>query len=151
MNFFDKKIKDIANSIVETHGFFLIDFILRGNEKNRVIEIFIDGEKDISAEDCAKINREINSEIDAQNIIEANYRMDVSSPGIDRPLLYLKQYPKHINRKFNIFYIQNNETKMLTGKLTGVSGENLTFLSDNRQIIINFNNIKKAKVIASFS
>ena len=44
-----------------------------------------------------------------------------------------------------------NETKKLSGKLIDVSGENLTFLSDNRQIIINFNYIKKAKVIASFS
>lgn len=151
MKFFDKKIKDIANNIIEKNGFFLIDFILRGNEKNRVIEIFIDGERNISAEDCAKINREINSEIDAQNIIESNYRMDVSSPGIDRSLLYLKQYPKHVNRKFDISYNQNNETKKLTGKLIEISGENLTFLSDNKQIIINFNNIKKAKVIASFS
>ena len=151
MNIFDKKIKVIANSAVEKNGFFLIDFVLRGNEKNRVIEIFVDGEKNISAEDCANISREINTEIETQNLNESNYRLDVSSPGIDRPLLYLKQYPKHLNRKFDISYNQNNETKKLTGKLMDVLGEDLTFLSDNKQIIINFNNIKKAKVIASFS
>ena len=151
MNIFDEKIKVIANSVVEKNGFFLIDFVLRGNEKNRVIEIFIDGEKNISAEDCANISREINTEIETQNLNESNYRLDVSSPGIDRPLLYLKQYPKHLNRKFDISYNQNNETKKLTGKLVDVSGKDLTFLSDNKQIIINFNNIKKAKVIASFS
>ena len=151
MNIFDEKIKVIANSVVEKNGFFLIDFVLRGNEKNRVIEIFIDGEKNISAEDCANISREINTEIETQNLNESNYRLDVSSPGIDRPLLYLKQYPKHLNRKFDISYNQNNETKKLTGKLMDVLGEDLTFLSDNKQIIINFNNIKKAKVIASFS
>jgi len=151
MNFFDEKIKDIANSIIEKNGFFLIDFILRGNEKNRVIEIFIDGERNISAEDCAKINRELNAVIEAQNLIESNYRLDVSSPGIDRPLIYLRQYSKHLNRKFDISYNQNNDIKKLTGKLIDVSGEDLTFLSDNKQIIINFNNIKKATVIASFS
>jgi len=151
MNIFDEKIKVVANSVAEKNGFFLIDFVLRGNEKNRVIEIFIDGESNISAEDCANISREINTEIETQNLIESNYRLDVSSPGIERPLLYLKQYPKHVNRKFDISYNQNNEAKKLTGKLMDVSGEDLTFLSDNRQIIINFNNIKKAKVIASFS
>ncbi|MEJ2614917.1 MAG: hypothetical protein P8Z35_08165 [Ignavibacteriaceae bacterium] len=151
MNIFDEKIKVAVNSIVERNGFFLIDFVLRGNEKNRVIEIFIDGEKNISAEDCANISREINTEIETQNLIESNYRLDVSSPGIDRPLLYLKQYPKHVNRKFDISYNLNNENRKLTGKLIDVSGEDLTFLSDNKQIIINFNNIKKAKVLASFS
>jgi ribosome maturation factor RimP len=151
MNIFDEKIKVITNSIVEKNGFFLIDFVLRGNEKNRVIEIFVDGERNISAEDCAIISREINTAIETQNLIESNYRLDVSSPGIDRPLLYLKQYPKHVKRKFDISYNQNNETKKLTGKLVDVSGEDLTFLSDNKQIIINFNNIIKAKVLASFS
>ncbi len=151
MNFFGKKIKNIAEEIIERNGFFLIDMILRGNENNKVIEIFIDGEKNISAEDCAKINRELNSVIESQNLIESSYRLDVSSPGTDRPLVYLKQYPKHINRKFDISYNQNNETKKLTGKLINVSGENLTFFSNNKQIIINFNNIKKAKVKASFS
>ncbi len=151
MNIFDEKIKVITNSIVEKNGFFLIDFVLRGNEKNRVIEIFIDGERNISAEDCANISREINTEIETQNLIESNYRLDVSSPGIDRPLIYLKQYPKHVNRKFDISYNQHNEIKKLTGKLMDISGEDLTFLSDNKQIIIKFNNIKKAKVIASFS
>ena len=151
MNFFEKNIKDIANSVIEKNGFFLIDMLLRGNEGNKVIEIFIDGEKNISAEDCAIVSRELNSAIEAQNLIESNYRLDVSSPGIDRSLIFLKQYPKHINRKFDVSYIQNNETNKLTGKLVNVSGENLTFLSNNKQIIINFNNIKKAKVIASFS
>ena len=151
MNLSVKNIKDTVASVVEGNGFFLIDMILRGNENNRVIEIYIDGEKDISAEDCAKVSRELNSIIESQNLIESKYRLDVSSPGIDRSLIFLKQYPKHINRKFDVSYIQNNETNKLTGKLLDVSGENLTFLSNNKQIIINFNNIKKAKVIAGFS
>ncbi len=151
MDFFEKKIRDIAADTVEKNGFFLIDMVLRGNEKNRVIEIFIDGEKNVSAEDCAKVSRDIDSVIEEQSIIESNYRLDVSSPGIDRPLIFLKQYPKHINRKFDISYKQNNETKELTGMLIGVSGDELTFLSNNKQILIIFNDIIKAKVIASFS
>ena len=130
MNLFEKNIKDTAAGVVEENGFFLIDMILRGNENNRVIEIYIDGEKDISAEDCAKVSRELNSIIESQNLIESKYRLDVSSPGIDRSLIFLKQYPKHINRKFDVSYIQNNETNKLTGKLLDVSGENLTFLSE---------------------
>jgi ribosome maturation factor RimP len=151
MNFSEKNIKDISSEVIQKNGFFLIDMVLRGNENNRIIELFIDGEKNVSADDCAKISRELNSEIEMQNLIESNYRLDVSSPGIDRPLVYLKQFPKHINRKFDISYIQNEETKKLMGKLIDVSGEDLTFLDNSRQIIIKYNNIKKAKVIASFS
>jgi ribosome maturation factor RimP len=151
MNLFEKNIKDTAVQVIERNGFFLIDLILRGNENNRVIEIFIDGELNISAEDCAKVSREVSAEIEAKDLIETNYRLIVSSPGTDRPLLYLKQYPKHINRMFDIIYDQNNETKKLSGKLLYVSGDELTFLSNNnKEILINFNNIKKARVIAGF-
>jgi ribosome maturation factor RimP len=151
MNLFEKNIKDIAASVIEKNDFFLIDMVLRGNDKNRVIEIFIDGEKNISAEDCAKVSRELTFIIESQNLFESNYRLDISSPGTERALVFLKQYPKHINRKFDVSYIQNDDTKKLMGMLINVSGDELTFLSNNNQIIIKFNNIKKAKVIAGFS
>ena len=116
------------------------------------MEVFIDGEKDISARDCADVSREINSELENLPAAGNDYRLDVSSPGVDKPLKFLKQYPKHINRNFEVSYKLSNDTKKLTGKLIKVENQDLTFLTkDNKEIIINFNNIKKAMVIISFS
>lgn len=152
MNLFDKNIKEKASEIIENEGFFLVDILFRGNENNRIIEIFMDGEKNLTAEDCADISRKLSTEIEAGNLLVSNYRLIVSSPGIDRPLMFLKQYPKHINRKFEITYLQNEETKRFSAKLINISGNELTFLSNNnKEFIINFNNIKKAVVIPSFS
>jgi len=157
MNLTEEKIRNIVYETVENNGFFLIDLVLRGNDKNRVIEVYVDNETDVSAEDCALISREINTKL--ENVIESSYRLDVSSPGVDRPLKYLKQYPKHINRKFEIAYTENDsegagtgDTKKLTGKLTAVEDEVLVFLINNHiEKRVNFNNIKKAKVTISFS
>ncbi|MHB8338192.1 MAG: hypothetical protein ACYDEE_12325 [Ignavibacteriaceae bacterium] len=152
MNLFDENIRKIAAGKSEDNGFFLVDIIFRGNPNNRIIEIFIDGEKNVSADDCAKVSREIEEQIESLGLIDSSYRLEVSSPGVDRPLKFLKQYPKHINRKFEISYKPNNETKKLVGKLLHVEGENLIFQSDQKnETIINFNNITKAKVLVSFS
>ena len=151
MNLLDENIKEIVSKIVERNGFFLIDLILRGTEHKRVIEVFIDGEKDISAEDCAAVSREIDSELKDLLIKHPDYRLDVSSPGIDRPLKFLNQYIKHVNRKFDISYRSGEEIKKLSGKLTSIDGDYLTFISNNKEVIINFNNIVKANVIVSFS
>ena len=151
MNLLDENIKEIVSKIVERNGFFLIDLILRGTEHKRVIEVFIDGEKDISAEDCATVSREIDSELKDLLIKHPDYRLDVSSPGIDRPLKFFKQYHKHVNRKFDISYRSGEEIKKLSGKLTSIDGDYLTFISNNKEVIINFNNIVKANVIVSFS
>jgi ribosome maturation factor RimP len=151
MNLLDENIKEIVAKAVEKNKFLLVDLILRGTEHSRVIEVFLDGEKDVSAEDCATVSREIESQLKDLLAKHPDFRLDVSSPGIDRPLKFLIQYHKHINRKFDIVYRSSNESKKLNGKLSAIDGEYLTFISNNKEVIINFNNIEKANVIVSFS
>jgi ribosome maturation factor RimP len=152
MNLGETNITQKIAEIVERKGFFPVEIIVRGTPSKRVMEVFIDGEKDISAKDCADVSREINSELENLPAAGNDYRLDVSSPGVDKSLKFLKQYPKHINRNFEVSYKLSNDTKKLTGKLIKVENQDLTFLTkDNKEIIINFNNIKKAMVIISFS
>ncbi len=151
MNLPEKNIEEISKKIIEESGFFLIEFIVRGNANNRVFEIFIDGEKNVSADDCAKISREVNKVIEDNQLISSSYRLDVSSPGVERPLIYLKQYPKHIGRKLEVSFNQNNSSKKIIGILKSIEAENLFFEVNKQELVINFNNIKKAKVILSFS
>ncbi len=151
MNISEQNIKDVFAGIIEQSGFFLIDLVFRGNAGQKIIEVFIDGEKNVSADDCAFVSRELNSEIEKTNLIESAYRLDVSSPGVERPLKYLKQYPKHINRIFEIEFKNGEETKKITGKLSVINNEELTFLcKDGSEYFINFNNIIRAIVSIGF-
>ena len=151
MNLEEENIKNIINEILKEKNFFLVDLVYRGNPKQRIIEIYVDSEKNVTAEDLAEINRLISSRMEENNLIESLVRLDVSSPGTDKPLKFLGQFPKHINRKFEVSYTSDDETKKLSGKLIKVEGDTLVFLSNQNEISINFNNIKKAKVLVSFS
>jgi ribosome maturation factor RimP len=150
MSLLRENIVRIAEKITSDEGFILIDVLVRGNERNPVIEVFIDGENNITADDCAAISQKMNGIVEGEKIITSPYRLDVSSPGTDRPLLYLKQYQKHINREFEVTYKSEGIKKKLKGKLKSISDDKLTFLTD-REIVINFNDITKAKVLISFS
>jgi len=141
-----KKIEEI----VSASGFLQIEIVFRGDPHFPVIEVYIDGEKGITTVECAQISRAINDEIETQNLINSNYRLDVSSPGVERPLKFLAQYIKHINRKFEISYTDSEGEKKLTGKLIGIDGENLFFAEKNSEYKIKFNNITKAIVLISF-
>ncbi len=152
MNQILEKIDSIAQNTTEKHGFFVIDINVRGDKNKRIIEIFIDGEKSVSAEDLAEISREIGKQFEEDEKFDFAYRLDVSSPGTERPLKYLKQYPKHINRKFDINYKSGEEIKSFKGKLTGIEESYLLFHTDDKQDLkIKFEEITKAKVIISFS
>jgi len=151
MNLLEEKIKQIAEKEAENKNLFLVDFVIRGSSNAKIVEIFIDGEKNISAEDCADLSRRLNYRLDQLPDSNKILRLDVSSPGVDRPLKFLKQFPKHINRKMEIEYLENNATKKITAKLTSVENENLFFSAKNSEIKINFNSIISAKVLISFS
>jgi len=149
MNHNFENIKEIAQQVAEQNNLFLIDLIVRGSESSRVIEVFIDGEKNISADECALVSREIGKQIDENELLKS-YRLDVSSPGVDRPLIYLKQYPKHLNRLFEIEFKASESSSTFKGRLVSVENDILTFQS-NKEIKIKFSDILKAKVLVSFN
>ncbi len=145
-----KNIKEKIIGIVEKNNFLLVDLVIRGNERNPVVEIYIDGDKPVTANDCSKLSRKITSLIDDEELLTGNYRLDVSSPGIDKPLKFLRQYPKHINRSFEVKYLENDVKKKFEGELIDIEGDILTFRTNKGEVKLNFNQIQKAKVIIRF-
>lgn len=145
------KILSIITPLIESKNLLLIDLIVRGDERKRVIEVFVDSSENISAESLAELSREINKMLQTEESFLENYRLDVSSPGVDRPLKYLAQYPKHINRMFEVSYQLDKEVKNIKAKLISVKKEELLYNDGKNEILINFNQIIKAKVLISFS
>lgn len=86
----------------EKHGCTIVEMIVRGTDQRPVIEIYLDSRDGVTLEHCTDISRELQEYADTTNVIESNYRLDVSSPGADRPLQFLWQYPKHIQRTLHI-------------------------------------------------
>lgn len=150
MDLLKQKIAQIAKDISERNNLFLIDLILRGNESKRIIEVYIDGEVIVTADTLAAVSREIDDRIYKEELISGSYRLDVSTPGVERPLKYLQQYVKHIGRKMQMKVNLNGEEKEFTGKLLQVEESNLFFDIENVESLIKFEQIISAKVIISF-
>ncbi|AFH48349.1 Hypothetical protein IALB_0637 [Ignavibacterium album JCM 16511] len=144
----EKILKIVQNSISGTE-FFLIETNIRGDQRKRIIEVFVDSAKNISADDLAELSRSIN-EILSEDEEVGNYRLDVSTPGVDRPLKFIEQFPKNINRNFELEYNFGDEIKKLKAKLISVNGSELTFSDGKNEFLINHNQIIKAKVLISF-
>ncbi len=145
-----EKILKIVQNSISNSDFLLIELNIRGDQRKRIIEVFVDSEKDISADDLAELSRSINEVLSTDEEI-GNYRLDVSTPGVDRPLKFIEQYPKNINRNFELEYYFGEEIKKLKAKLVSVNGNELTFSDGKNQFLINHNQIIKAKVLISFS
>uniref|UniRef100_A0A832G1N7 Ribosome maturation factor RimP n=1 Tax=Ignavibacterium album TaxID=591197 RepID=A0A832G1N7_9BACT len=145
----EKILKIIQNSISDT-DFLLVDTNIRGDQRKRIIEVFVDSSKNVSADDLAELSSKINDILSETEDI-GNYRLDVSTPGIDRPLKFIEQYPKNVNRNFELEYQFGDEVKKLKARLVSVNGNELTFNDGRNEFLINYNQIIKAKVLISFS
>lgn len=144
------KIQDAASRVAEKLGFLLVDTAIRGDNRKPVVQIFIDSIKGVTTDDCALMSSEVAAIIDTENIIDKAYRIEVSSPGVDRALKFLEQYHQHVNRKFEIEYAEGEEQFTIQGKLVSVEGDIITLMAGKEELKINYNNIKTAKVLISF-
>ncbi len=151
MNRLKKYILPIVEEVTQKLGYLLIAVEIRGSGTNPIIEVYVDGKTAITTEDCSLISGEIQDILDSKNIADLKkYRLDVSSPGIDRPLKFIEQFEKHIGREFNVKFNAGENTENIEGKLVAIEGDVLVFEKNNSKLNIKFENIIKAKVKISF-
>jgi ribosome maturation factor RimP len=141
-----------ADILSQFDGIFVVEI----NQKHDNYEFVLDGDKPMGIYDISYFAREINRQADEQ-MPEAQYSLDVTSPGADSPLKLLRQYANHVGRNFQLSLADDSALK---GKLIAVEGEKLTFEYYKNEkpkkneapekVEIEFKQIKQANIILSF-
>jgi ribosome maturation factor RimP len=140
------EIIDIIKPVFEKNNVYLVDMEFRGRGKDRLLSIFVDTKEGITLAQITQLNDEISDLLDMHNIISGSYRLQISSPGLDRPLKYLWQYQKNINRKLQVNYRDRDTQKEITGKLMHADEEGILIESKSDKLKIPFSEIVKSKV-----
>jgi ribosome maturation factor RimP len=95
------KIANLLNEILEEE-YFVVEILFIEKKPTSKLTILLDGDNGINIEKCAKVSRAVSHKIEEENWIESAFVLEVSSPGIDRPLVFQRQYLKNIGRKLQI-------------------------------------------------
>jgi ribosome maturation factor RimP len=142
-------IANLANGSLEGTDKFVVEVLVKPGNR---IYVFIDGDHGVTIEDCVRLSRFIESQLDREN---EDFELNVSSSGADQPIRLPRQYPKNVGRSLHVKLADDQE---VTGKLTAVdpSGIILDIPADKKKKIqehsrtIAFELIREAKVIISF-
>ncbi len=126
-------ISEIASAILQPIDGYLIDVNVRSERGGSIVEVIADTDKGITADECAHVNRYVSSELERQNLITERYRLEVSSPGLDRPLKVFRQYRKNTGRHVRIVSSVDGKTSVTEGVLQGVSETTLTLTTKEKQ------------------
>lgn len=151
MNSVIQKISELAESVLETTDFFLVDVEIKGGDLPEVW-ISVDGqERGVNMDECADISNELGFLMDAHDLFSGRYRINVSSPGLDRPLVDRRQFPKNRGRRVKVKYKQDGEALRVEGTLQDVSEKGI-LVAINEQTTVNlpFDDLVETKIIPSF-
>ena len=99
---FEQKLTDMLRPAVEETGKELlgVEFISAGN--NSILRLFIDHENGINVDDCAEVSRQVGAILDVEDPISSEYNLEVSSPGLDRPLFELAHFQEVVGETINV-------------------------------------------------
>jgi ribosome maturation factor RimP len=122
----DEILEQAVDRCVEDHEAHLIDLAIRGEKGSRVLQVFVDTETGITHDKCTTISRTLSETISRTNLIPGSYRLEVSSPGADRPLKYSWQYGKHIGRPFRVKRQTASGTATVEGTLSSADESEIT-------------------------
>jgi ribosome maturation factor RimP len=105
----------IEEAIADTN-LFIVE--IKGIAVKRAM-VLLDGDEGVKIEDCARVSRHINQKMEEDGLEEALISLEVSSPGVDFPLKFERQYPQHVGRTLAIKLLDGKE---LEGKLISIDG-----------------------------
>lgn len=139
-------LEELTTPVVESLGYELIDLTFEKRGKDWCLTLFIDADKGISLDDCEVVSRRISDLLDEKDPIEQSYFLEVSSPGIDRPLKKEKHFLDNIDKNIAVHLFAPLEGKKdLEGVLKSYNTDVLTLeLVTGEMIKLETNKIAKA-------
>ena len=118
-------IEEIVQPIVDAKNFEIVDIEYVKEAGEYYLRIYLEKEGGITLDDCAEVSRELNPILDEKDPIKDNYFLEVSSPGLDRPLKKDKDFERYKGRDVEIkLYKPMNGSKQFEGELVGLTEDN---------------------------
>lgn len=148
MKFDLQKIKKVIQPIIEGLGYQLVDQRFVTEHGKLTLRVLVDKEAGLTIDDCAKISREIETPLEVESLISERYQLEVSSPGLDRPLITIEDFRRFSGRLVSIRTEVPIEGRgNYKGVLKGIENQRVTVLVDQQLFQIPFTQVKKANLV----
>ena len=147
----EQKLQDLLQGSVEDLGCELWGIECQRVGRYLTVRLFIDKEGGVTVDDCADVSRQVSAVLDVEDPIADKYNLEVSSPGLDRPLFTLAQYTRYVGQEIVVHLrIPVADRRKWQGELAKIENDMITLIVDKQEQVLAFGNIQKANVVARF-
>ncbi len=141
-------ISRLVEPIIEDQGMELVDLEFHRERSGWVLRLLIDRAEGVTVDDCADISGRVGAILDVKDIIDVSYVLEVSSPGVNRPLRKEKDFQRFTGHHISLKTVQSIDgQKNFKGQLTGLREDKLIFRCDaGRELKIPMGNVARAHI-----
>jgi ribosome maturation factor RimP len=141
-----ERISELISQPLLQEGFDLVEIKLSRYRQSSRLQIFVDSDNGVKIDDCIRVSKIIDGLIEADNTFEHGYTIEVSSPGLDRPLVSARDFHRRIGEKVQLIFI-DSEQPSLTGELVSIEGTVLELRLPKGSRKIELETVKMGRII----
>ncbi|MHB1565411.1 MAG: ribosome maturation factor RimP [Acidiferrobacter sp.] len=140
------RLRALVEPAVTRLGFALVDVEYISSQKT--LRVYIEGPDGIDVEDCARVSRQLSALFDVEDPIPGQYNLEVSSPGLDRPLSRPEDFARFVGAQIRVrTLVPVNGRRNFQGRLEGLSGECVVIMADETSYDLALANIDRARLV----
>lgn len=141
-------ITELIDTTIQALGLDLWGVELLQQGKYSLLRIYIEREEGVTIEDCEKVSRQVSALLDVEDPIAGEYTLEVSSPGMDRPLFLIEQYSQYVGSEVDLKLRRSLDgRRKFKGQIIKVSGDIVGLLVDGSEFDLEFSDIEKASIV----
>lgn len=145
------KISELVEKSIQSFDCYLIEVEMHGNLNNPTIWVYLESEKGgVSLDTCSSVSKKLSVLFEAHNLFDGKYRLNVSSPGLDKPLKDIRQYVTNKGRKTHVKYRVGDDVKSVKGTLDDVEEDVIVVGSGKEQHKIALTDVVETKILPVF-
>jgi ribosome maturation factor RimP len=146
-----ESVKELAEGYLREHGIELVDVVYRREQNGMVLRVLVDTPTGIRLSECETLNNFLSEALDRENSIDEHYTLEVSSPGLDRPMKTDKDFQRAIGKKLEIAtYEPIDGRRAHEGRLMGMDRANVVIEGGGISVVIPKAKIAMARLRVEF-
>ena len=144
-----KAIEELVRGVVEPMGYELVGVqYLTGQPGGNVLRVYIDREGGVQLDDCTAVSHQLSGVLDVEDPIPGNYNLEISSPGLDRPLFEPAHYQRYVGEQVNIRLDPSiGGRRKYKGRLLGIEGRTVQVEVDGEVYSLDLDDIRDARLV----
>jgi ribosome maturation factor RimP len=146
-----QRLNDLLQPLVESLGYEFVGMEYHNNPKQSVVRIYIDAEAGVGLEDCETVSREVAALLDVEDPIKGHYNLEISSPGVDRPLFTPAQFARFAGEEAQVtLFAPADGRRKFKGVILDADDTTVRLEVDGDEVSLDFANVAKARLVPDY-